>query len=1530
MALTWDDPGDGTITGYVILRRNIVKQDPGKFTTVEENTGTTDTAYTDDGVEPETRYAYRIRAINAHGISSRSGYVNVETTAAPTPVPTPEPTPEPTPGPTPEPPASPTGLSATASHDQVTLSWDDPGDDSITGYVILRRNRDIHAEGEFTTLVEDTGAAATTYTDDTVEPETPYTYRIKAINEHGESERSRWFHIDTPAAPTPEPTPESPAEPPASPTGLAAEVSHDSVTLTWDDPGDDSITGYVILRRDSAIHEEGTFETVESDTGSAETAYTDDSAQPERKYVYRIKAINKHGLSEISSWVRAYTPAAPVPAAPTGLSATASYDQVVLTWDDPGDGSITGYVILRRNRDIHAEGEFTTLVEDTGTAATTYTDGTVEPETPYTYRIKAINEHGESERSRWFHIATPAAPDPAGLAPSNLTAATANGPVVLSWDAPVEDVGSVTGYEILRGHGESEPTTLVADTGSDATTHTDVTATQASQSYTYLVKALRGQDQSQATNEARVQLPPGALRLVSSAALHDSVLLTWDDPQDETVTGYRILRRDQDNDPAGDFATIVSDTVSVETRYTDDTVEPERTYVYRVLVISAHGTSPPSHDVIVSTPATPTTEPPDEPPAMPTGLLSTEATYDTVTLTWDDPQDDSITGYVVVRWALVWSSSGFTTIAADTGTADTSYTDETVEGKTEYLYYIKAINALGESEQSEFARAKTPAAPDPALLAPANLAAEPVDGRVSLSWDAPVEDAASVTGYEILRARGEDELTTLVADTGSAATAHIDATADAPGESYAYRVKAIRNGKRSQASEEAAMQLPGPPPAAPSGLTAQYGSGGIVLVWNAPAEDAASVTGYEVLRAQGEDELTTLVADTGNAATAYTHASVNGFSESYAYRVRAVRDGERSPDSNEARLQLPPARPTGVGSAVSSDTVMLIWANPPDDSITGYRILRRDGDAPAGGQFTTIESDTGSAATTYTDDTVEPERVYVYRVLAISPQGISEPSRDVEVSTTAPQEPLRALPGQQVRQNISEPSGDDFAADGSTQGRLEVDGSVTGNIASNGDQDAFAVELVQDRIYRFDLEGSETEQGTLADPAIVFIFLLDSSNNVAPIVNTTDFDSGEGENSRLTFTLPSGTTYPTGTYYILVGEEGGDATGTYRLTMTRLTDDNKRIEAQLEPGDTVSGTFDPFTWYYFALDGLTSGRYTLSFSKGAIEAIYAAGNLTTDQPHGAATYTFDVRSTGTPQTRYVWLVVRGDAGSYTVSLDETMLDLVVGGSPAAGRIRVLPDIEAPAGGPWGTSMQFFPVELEAGVVYQVDIKGVDTGDGTLDYPMLANIAAPDGSYVGGTNHLFVQGGGEGRNVRYVFTADQDGTYFLKAGGALWSIAYVDDLGVPQSYTLYRAGTFTVSIQETEEAPSCTLNRGDLWCGVITVGSGTNAYGYDRETGDDIGDLSGTDFDVGTNSYTIISILVDSATSPTPGALSFVVHPSSRPTAADRDTVVLQVGGRSDTFAFSDASVSAGRTFRWFSAGLDWSGRDYVIVRLRQK
>ena len=201
-----------------------------------------------------------------------------------------------------------------------------------------------------------------------------------------------------------------PTEPPAKPTGLEATASHDSVTLTWDNPGDDSITGYVILRRIPGVDPEGHFNELVANTGTAATTYTDDTVSAETRYTYRIKAINGAGTSERSRWSHIDVPAAPVPDQPTGLEATESDGQVVLTWDDPGDDSITGYVILRRVRENDTGGDFSVLVADTGSAATTYTDATVAAGTTYTYRIKAINEHGVSERSSWYHIDIPEAP----------------------------------------------------------------------------------------------------------------------------------------------------------------------------------------------------------------------------------------------------------------------------------------------------------------------------------------------------------------------------------------------------------------------------------------------------------------------------------------------------------------------------------------------------------------------------------------------------------------------------------------------------------------------------------------------------------------------------------------------------------------------------------------------------------------------------------------------------------------------------------------------------------------------------------------------------------------------------------------------------------------------------------------------------------------------------------------------------------------------------------------------------------------
>ena len=193
---------------------------------------------------------------------------------------------------------------------------------------------------------------------------------------------------------------------PERPTGLSvSSQTHDSLTLYWDDPGDNSIQSYQILRRsrDGSTYGDGRgaaeFVVIVDDTGSSASSYTDTSVMPRRRYVYRVKARNRQGLSNVSSYANAETPGIPPPpAAPRNLTADGvAPDRVELSWDDPQDSSITGYQILRRSRDGPEYGDdlgpskFSVIVDDTGSPATTYIDSTAGPRTRYAYALKAGN-----------------------------------------------------------------------------------------------------------------------------------------------------------------------------------------------------------------------------------------------------------------------------------------------------------------------------------------------------------------------------------------------------------------------------------------------------------------------------------------------------------------------------------------------------------------------------------------------------------------------------------------------------------------------------------------------------------------------------------------------------------------------------------------------------------------------------------------------------------------------------------------------------------------------------------------------------------------------------------------------------------------------------------------------------------------------------------------------------------------------------------------------------------------------------------
>ena len=216
--------------------------------------------------------------------------------------------------------------------------------------------------------------------------------------------------------------------------------------------------------------------------------------------------------------------------------------------------------------------------------------------------------------------------------------------------------------------------------------------------------------------------------------------------------------------------------------------------------------------------------------------------------------------------------------------------------------------------------------------------------------------------------------------------------------------------------------------------------------------------------------------------------------------------------------------------------MVLTWDDPYDDTITGYVILRRNRETDAQGQFTELAPDTGTAATTYTDDTVAAETPYTYRIKAINAHGTSERSRWFHIDTLAGPEPTPEP------ESVSE--GDaDLPNDNSTPGRVAVGGSATGAIGTAGDQDRFAVELVAGRTYQFDLTGSPGGGGTLPDT--FFRAIYNSAGQYQPDSYNDDFDGSR--DSRVTFTPTE-----SGTHYARVSGDR-DEVGSYTLSVTDVT-----------------------------------------------------------------------------------------------------------------------------------------------------------------------------------------------------------------------------------------------------------------------------------------------------------------------------------------------------------------------------------------
>ena len=545
--LSWTAPDEGRapITDYKIER----SVNNGAWVDAETDNVSDDTYYSDSDADAAVETQYRVSAINTIGTGPVS-----DTASATTPVATAQP-------------GAPTAVTSRPDGaTEIELAWEAPGmgASAITGYEI-----EYSKDGELpwmdvATITVTTDDDGTRYSDTGLAPETTRYYRVSAINILGRGPVSATTTIAT--------TDKAPVGVPGVPTGLMATANGPTeINLSWTAPAEVGNTPIMGYRIESSATGSSSWAVLTANTGMTATSYTDTSLMSGMTRHYRVAAINSAGHGTASESDSATTPV--LPGAPMGLTATATgRTQIDLSWTAPGetgDANITGYQI--ESSADGSDGSWMDLVANTGSAATTYTDRGLDPETTKHYRVSAISSVGTGPVSNVDQATTEALMVPG--APTGLTA-TADGPmeINLSWSAPTETGGAdIMGYRIETSTDGNDPWMMLVESNA-GTSYAD-TNLMPGMTRHYRVAAINsvGHGTASESDSATTPVLPGApMGLTATATGRTQIDLSWTAPGetgDANITGYQIESSADGSD--GSWMDLVANTGSTATTYTD-------------------------------------------------------------------------------------------------------------------------------------------------------------------------------------------------------------------------------------------------------------------------------------------------------------------------------------------------------------------------------------------------------------------------------------------------------------------------------------------------------------------------------------------------------------------------------------------------------------------------------------------------------------------------------------------------------------------------------------------------------------------------------------------------------------------------------------------------------------------------------------------------------------------------------------------------------------------------------------------------
>ena len=401
--------------------------------------------------------------------------------------------------------------------------------------------------------------------------------------------------------------------------------------------------------------------------------------------------------------------------------------------------------------------------------------------------------------------------------------------------------------------------------------------------------------------------------------------------------------------------------------------------------MSQDGEGPQSSAMSVTTPAEPQSAEQNDPPAAPTGLIAARIGHSVLTLTWDDPQDDTITGYRILRGT---EADNLAVINSDTASNATEYEDDTVAPETAYHYAVLARSANGEGAQSDIISATTPTAPKskeqprrsgarqntpiPPVILVSNLS-QTANQNATYSRDhgQAFTTGNNSTGYSVTivsRDPNNDPIPLQICEVDGSVHPTTVCTDLTPPSSYPQGNLTYTVPTTTPLTLDADTTYMLVFKAPPSGLLR-------VAATSSDDQDPTSLTGFSIANVfQWYNTSNTWVIGNGSRV------------------IRITITGKVN--------QTAPGAPTDLSATARASTkINLSWTAPDStggSDITGYKI---ESSSDAGSNWTDLVADTGNTNTAYQHTGLSRGDTRHYRVSAINSVGTSAPSNTANATT---------------------------------------------------------------------------------------------------------------------------------------------------------------------------------------------------------------------------------------------------------------------------------------------------------------------------------------------------------------------------------------------------------------------------------------------------------------------------------------------------------------------------------------------------